>query len=198
MDDQGEVLDLIIGRAEHRFDVQRANDDTLDVKALGIIAADLALIALMVAAHDSLAQWWLVPTFALGVAAVLLTYVIWPRQYDNGPDLAAFYTREKDAAANDARRQMLSELLATNAFNTAVFPKKSHYFKVACVIAAAGIVGALASAIPRYSEERDGYRRYQPGCFQAGPSSHAGPTPSRTGRAARVCREGPWRRDGHR
>jgi hypothetical protein len=151
MDEQGEILENLIARAERRIDVQIAADEALDVKALGVIAALLAVIALNIAANDSLASWWLVPTIALGIASFLLGWSIWPRRYDTGPDIEDFYAREKDSSANDARRQMLSELIEAEKFNRRVFPRKGAVLKVAVAIGAAGIAGSVVSVVSGYT-----------------------------------------------
>ena len=51
--DADDILRLIIERAEARLESQLRDYDALDVKALGILAADAAAIGVLIATHDS-------------------------------------------------------------------------------------------------------------------------------------------------
>jgi hypothetical protein len=145
--DQQAILSMLIARAESRIDGQIQGNDSLDTKAMGILGLDAAVIALMVAVHDSVGRFWWIPTAGLGVAAVLLLYVVWLRKYDIGPDVRDFYDRQGGGTALAAKRQMLSELLAAIDSNDARLPRKSSAFKLGFAVFLVSLLGCLLPAL---------------------------------------------------
>jgi hypothetical protein len=81
------VIDLAIRQAQARLEMQFRNTDALDVKALGVLAADAAAIGVLVATHSSLNRFWWIPCAGLAVAGLLLLISVRPRELDQGPDI---------------------------------------------------------------------------------------------------------------
>ena len=105
------LLDILIPHAHIRFDGALRDSDAADTKALGILAIDAAALGVVVAVHNVLnVNWWL-PAAGLGVAGVFLIASIWPRRFDFGPDIEAFYSEMGGGTPLEAARQMLAELL---------------------------------------------------------------------------------------
>ena len=86
--------------------------DALDAKVFGLLAVDGAAIAVLVATHSSLNPLWWLPCVGLAVAAVLLLLDVRPREYDQGPNIRAFFAEYGGQEYQVAALQMLGELLA--------------------------------------------------------------------------------------
>ena len=147
VDDEQMVLDMLIGRSQGRIDNQLHDSDALDAKALGVLAIDAAAIALLVAVHGELPDFWWAPTVGLGAAGIVLLAVIWPRRFDVGPDPGRFYQAFGSSPAIVASRQMLSELLAAIDTNDAVLPAKGRLFKLGFSALVLSLLGCLPVAL---------------------------------------------------
>jgi hypothetical protein len=80
------VLEIAVARAQALVDGQFRDNDALDAKAFGMLGANAAAIGVLVAAHHDINSFWWLPAGALGVSAVLLMAIVWPRRFDTGPD----------------------------------------------------------------------------------------------------------------
>lgn len=128
-----------------RLDGQFRDSDALDVKALGLLGADAAALAVLVATHDALSRLWWIPAVGLGIAGMLLLAAVWPRTMDSGPDWRRFYDRWGGAIPAQAARQMLVELLAAVETNDAQARKahgKNVVFKLAFALLVVSLVGS--------------------------------------------------------
>jgi hypothetical protein len=85
------ILDMLIARAAERIEAQSRTNDSLDAKAGGVLAVAVVALAALLSVSDSFAYWGL-PAAIIGVGCAPLIYGIWPRPFDVGPDLLAFYT----------------------------------------------------------------------------------------------------------
>jgi hypothetical protein len=121
----------------------------VDAKAFGVIAANAAIIGVIVAAHNELSQlWWLV-LVVLAVDAVLLLAVIWPIKLDAGPDTRTFYEQFVTAAPLAVQQQMLTELLTAFDSNAPRIADKNLKFKTGFGLLGLGMAGAFAIALLR-------------------------------------------------
>jgi hypothetical protein len=73
------VIDLVVEQATVRLENQFRDVDALDVKALGVLGADAAALALLVATHGSLNNLWWLPTCGLAVSGLLLLLCVCSR-----------------------------------------------------------------------------------------------------------------------
>lgn len=82
---------LLIDRAQARLESQSEDNDALDLKALGVVAVDAAIFALLaIVHHDTLNRFWGLPAGAIALGALLLFACVFVQREDTGPNLAAF------------------------------------------------------------------------------------------------------------
>lgn len=91
MSDEQRIIDLSVAQAQARLDNQFRNVDALDLKALGVLAADVAALGVVIATHGGLNRLWWLPAIGLAVAGALLLVCVWPRALDEGPSLREFF-----------------------------------------------------------------------------------------------------------
>ncbi len=60
--------------------MQFRNADALDAKAFGLLGADAAALAVLVATHSSLGEVWWLPATGLGLSALLLLAGVKPER----------------------------------------------------------------------------------------------------------------------
>jgi hypothetical protein len=65
-----------------------------------------------VAVHETLSDLWWIPAIVIGVAGLLFIAVVWPREFDFGPDLSTFQSTMGGGPTLAASRQMLTELVS--------------------------------------------------------------------------------------
>jgi hypothetical protein len=145
--DELALLELLVPRAQGRIDGQLRESDALDGKALGILGADAAAIALLVAVRFELSRAWWIAAAALGASAVALLATVWPRTFDVGPDPRRFYETMAGATRVQSARQMLSELIAAGEHNAAQLPGRRRLFKVGFALLVAGLLASLIVAL---------------------------------------------------
>jgi len=141
--DNASVAEAVVDRVQARLDRQFDYNDALDAKCFGLLGADAAAIGVLVAVHDSINRYWAIPAIALGVSAIFLMYVIYPRKLDAGPNWREFYEKFGGANPLDASLQMLTELLLAVEANDATVPAKDVPFKIGFVVMAFGLLGTL-------------------------------------------------------
>ena len=145
MRDAETVLEFVVTQTRAQLDGQLRDNDALDVKALGILGADAAGLAVLIAAHDVIDALWWIPALGLGVSILLLFVALWPRRLDTGPNWRTFYERYGGGAAADVGRQMLSELLDAVERNNESLSRphgKIFVFKAAFALLVALLIGA--------------------------------------------------------
>jgi hypothetical protein len=145
-DDDEAVTEMLVVRAQSRLDAQVHALQGLDLKALGLLGADAAVAAVLIAVHDAVNRFWWLDVSGLAVAGVLLMVTVWPTKLDVGPSLRAFYDTFGSRAPLDVARQMLAELLeAIDANDRAMRSRKPEtLIKLSLVL----IVLSLAGAVP--------------------------------------------------
>jgi hypothetical protein len=145
--DELSLLELLVPRAQGRIDGQLRESDALDGKALGVLGADAAAIALLVAVRFELSRVWWLAAAALGASAVALLATVWPRAFDVGPDPRRFYETMAGSTPVQSARQMLSELIAASEHNAGQLPRKRRLFKAGFALLVAGLLAALIVAL---------------------------------------------------
>jgi hypothetical protein len=124
-DDEEIVVHMLVARAQSRLDAQLHGRQWLDLKALGLLGADVAVAGMLAAVHDALNRFWWLDATGLALAGLLLLIAVWPRTLDAGPSLRAFYETFGGGAPVDVARQMLAELLETLETNDRVIRAQS-------------------------------------------------------------------------
>jgi hypothetical protein len=145
VNDQERILELIVAGARMRLEGQLRDSDAVDVKTLGVLAANAAVLGVLIAVHSAIDVLWWIPATGLGLGDLLLLCAVWPRALDAGPDWRVFYGRWGASTPSDAGRQMLSELL--DAIDRNDIRARDHYgkvilFKAGFVLTAAGFIGS--------------------------------------------------------
>jgi hypothetical protein len=122
------VIESVVDRAQAQLDAQAAANDALDLKALGVLAANVAGIAVLAAVHESVELWWL-PILFFGVGVGFLLAVVWPIDTYAGPSWDLWYARFGALDPTAAGRQMLVDLLAAQTHNSTATRRKGRWFK---------------------------------------------------------------------
>jgi hypothetical protein len=149
MGETEQVLEMVIAQARARLASQLRGSDSLDIKALGVLAADAAALGVLIAAHDAInPRWWIAALF-LSAGGFLLLIAVWPRKLDEGPNLRAFYLLFGGGTAEAAGRQMLSELLTAIEGNDKK-TGKSGLFKFGFSIMVIGLIGCAIVGLDRH------------------------------------------------
>lgn len=151
--DTPRVLEMVIARVQARLDGQMRDNDALDVKALGVLGADAAAIAVLVAVHTSINRFWWVPALGLAAAGLLFLAAIWPRSFDVGPNWREFYDTFGGGSASEVGQQMLAELLQAVEGNDEKAPRKNTPFKIGFAILAVSLVGCVPVSLMRPQSE---------------------------------------------
>jgi hypothetical protein len=86
------------------------NNYILDQKAVGLLTGDVAAFTIVLAAHKSLGQFWLLPAAIMLLAAFFFYRVIMAREYDLGPGLDEFRTNNDGTPALDVKLAMAADL----------------------------------------------------------------------------------------
>src|SRR5438477_6253685 len=98
------VTQMLVARAQSRLDAQVHALQGLDLKALGLLGADAAVAAVLIAVHDAVNRFWWLDVSGLAVAGLLLMVTVWPTKLDVGPSLRAFYETFGSRAPLDVAR----------------------------------------------------------------------------------------------
>jgi hypothetical protein len=142
--DAERILWLLVGEAQAERALLAASDDMDDIKALGLLGLDGAVIAGLTAARSQLPSLWWVAVIALAVCVpfFLITIRGWPVLF--GPDLAQFYAQTANSSALDAGAQLFADLQVHMRRNREALAPKARAFAIGMQLF---ILGALFSAI---------------------------------------------------
>lgn len=141
--------EIVIPVALSRFDRGSGDADSIDTKALGVLAVAAAAIGVLVAVHDGINHDWPVAAIVMGVSGLLLVVAIWPRRWDFGPDLQDFYEEMSGAPPVEASQQMLAELLASIDRNDTANRSKFGFYQAGLMVFVAGLVVCVPIALVR-------------------------------------------------
>ena len=143
------IEEAVVGLARGQLDAQSAAGDNIDLKAMGLLGFDGALLAANLAAKDLLKDhpWWL-PLPGLGISIVLCLAVSREYQHDAGPDPAGFYANFGGQTPTVALAQLLADLRDSRERNAPRLTRKRRLLSAALgmvllTAAVAGIVWGL-------------------------------------------------------
>lgn len=139
---------LIVERVQSQLDAQLQADDAMDLKALGILGANAAVIAALVATHSAVPYWW-TAAIILGAGGVLLLWVVWPDDIDDGPEWAEWYELFGGGAPDEIARQMLVDLVSARRSNSKVQVTKGKRFKRGFLLTLIGLAACTIVALFR-------------------------------------------------
>ncbi len=133
----------MIQRAQERLDGQSRDNDALDVKALGVVAVDAAIFALLaIVHHDALNAYWGIPAGAIIIGGLLLVASVFRQAVDAGPNWRTFYEQFGGLAPEPFTLQMLSDLLAAIEWNEEHGRWKDLLYEAGFRFSVVGLIGA--------------------------------------------------------
>jgi hypothetical protein len=132
---------------------QLRDSDQLDLKALGLAAADAAVLALFVTERESLTYWW-IPAIPLVTGIVYLIGAVQPRQFDTGPDTAEFRRINTGLSPAEIADQMLADLLEGISRNEPILEQKLRRFQRGYLLLLTGLCLCVVFAF--VGHHRDG------------------------------------------
>jgi hypothetical protein len=133
---------MILEVARLQIREQLASSDSIDTKAVGILGFTGLTLGALVAAGSSLGKFWWLPSIGLALSALFSALAIRNREFDQGPDLRAFYDTWGGSSLAEANAAMLSELLGAAARNRGVLVWKGRLFLAAVMVLLLTIMGA--------------------------------------------------------
>lgn len=141
--DLQQAAELLIQRAQARLDGQSRDNDALDVKALGVVAVDAAIFALLaVVHHDALNAFWAIPAGVIVLGGLLLVASVFRQAVDAGPNWRTFYEQFGGLAPEALALQMLSDLLTAIEWNEEHGRWKDQLYEAGFRISVVGLIGA--------------------------------------------------------
>ena len=151
MSDADDVIRLVVERVQGQINAQLAADDAVDLKALGVLAADAAAVGVLVASHPSLNPFWWVPMAVLAAAGLVLLVVVYPVELETGPRWTEWYATFGGGAFGDVGRQMLVDLTDVLDKNKRIMRRNGIVFKVGFAMMLAGLIGCVVVGLDRSS-----------------------------------------------
>jgi hypothetical protein len=145
------LVGLLYPFALSRFDAGFRDWGAADVKATGLLAVDLALLALLVAEHGSVnALWWL-PGLAWVAAGVLFAAALAPRSANDGPSVLRLHDALRRAPSRpaDAARTMINVLVVARRENNRARDGKLRLVQFGFVALALGAAACVPIALLR-------------------------------------------------
>jgi hypothetical protein len=141
--DAQHAAELLIQRAQARLEGQSRDNDALDVKALGVVAVDAAIFALLaIVHHDALNRYWAIAAGAIICGGLLLVASVFRQALDAGPNWRNFYEQFGGLAPEPFALQMLSDLLVAIEWNEQHGRWKDTLYEVGFRISVVGLIGA--------------------------------------------------------
>jgi hypothetical protein len=141
--DAQHAAELVIQRAQARLEGQSRDNDALDVKALGVIAVDAAIFALLaVVHHDALNAYWAIPAGAIILGGLLLVASVFRQAVDAGPNWRTFFEQFGGLGPEPLALQMLSDLLTAIEWNEEHGHWKDLLYEAGFRISVIGLIGA--------------------------------------------------------
>lgn len=143
MSDAQHAAELVIERAQARLDGQSRDNDALDVKALGVVAVDAAIFALLaIVHHDALNRFWAVPAAAIILGGLLLVASVFRQAVDAGPNWRTFFEQFGGLPPEPLALQMLSDLVTAIEWNQEHGRWKDRLYEAGFRISVVGLIGA--------------------------------------------------------
>lgn len=142
MTDQEHIVWLLISEARAEIALLSANSDSHDVKALGLLGVDGAIIAGLTATRANLPSLWWVAVIALALCVPLFLLTIANRFFYVGPRLSTFYAENIDRPALEAGVQLLADLEAYFDHNHRALAPKGRALTLGLILF---VLGALFS-----------------------------------------------------
>jgi TRAP-type uncharacterized transport system fused permease subunit len=143
-------LSMMIAHASNLLRDQIQDVDELATKALGVLAVDGSVFALLVAVRGDVSRLWWIPAVVFVVAGVLLVFTAFPHsKLDAGPPPASWYANYGTEPQLMAKRQLLADFVTAYERNDPVLARRNTIFRAGFAVFIAGVVGFAILAIVR-------------------------------------------------
>jgi hypothetical protein len=139
------LAETTLGLADDLFKAELAAADTIDFKAAGLLAADVAALTIVVTFHDSLASWWWIPAIFLAFSSICFFLVLWAREWELGTEPRAFWNRHRHSSRLDILQSALANMERNRSHNEPFLKSKASWFFRGYWTLAIGIVTLLGT-----------------------------------------------------
>jgi hypothetical protein len=175
---KGEIADAALALAEAQLLAQVADDASLDGRTTGLIGFNGALLVATIAVKELLGGLWLVPLFVVGVATLMLLWVLYggQKRHDRRDDhtepepnrgglavgvrAGQFYEAYKMGPSLDARERLLGELAIAFDKNFKRIARKRRWLQATTIFLVLGLgVAALLIETDRPTKMRPCQRK---------------------------------------
>jgi hypothetical protein len=126
--EQERIVWLLISEARAEIDLLSENSDSHDVKALGLLGLDGAIILGLTAGRAALPPLWWVAVASLAACTPFFLFTISELAFYFGPNIGAFYEANIGRPALDAGVQLLADLQGYLEQNRAALGPKARSF----------------------------------------------------------------------
>jgi hypothetical protein len=134
----------LVAEAQAQRALIAANSDMYDVKALGFLGLDGAVIGGLTAARAQLPALWWLAVVSLAVCVPFFLFTIVGRSFFVGPRVSAFYARNMNAAPAQAGERLLADLESDMLSNRKALLPKSLAFSTGLALF---VLGALFTTV---------------------------------------------------
>jgi hypothetical protein len=137
--------EVALSRADANLQSSLDDVEVLDLKAVHLAVADIAVFAVVVGFHNG---WlWLIPAGPLAVAAVFLLLAFRPRSWDIGPDPEEFFREERKKSPSRINMSMVGQIMWAADANLAALRRKSTYLTVGYISLGVGLASTFVVAV---------------------------------------------------
>jgi hypothetical protein len=138
------VLEALIDVAQAQLAAILARGSNLDAQALGLIGFDAVFVAANLAAQQSLGDLWWAPIPGLAISSGIGAWVMAVTRFDLGPSPTDLYADSAGGPAEAALRQLLEELVVSQARNEMLLRVKTGRLLAALAVL---LVTAVSSTL---------------------------------------------------
>ncbi len=138
--EQEKITAVLIGQAQAQVAATLANADSHDTKALGLLGADIAGVALLLSNHGALNRFWWVSLFPAFLSAAGFAWTLMPRSFATGPAIDDLYRDTIAGPALDANVAVLDALTQAIEDNRRVSDRKRVGWALGAVVMATATV----------------------------------------------------------
>jgi hypothetical protein len=139
------LVETTLRLAEDAYRAELATADTIDLKASGLLAADVAALTVVVTFHESLASWWWVPMIFLVLSGICFFLVLWQRTWKVGTDTTDFWSRNRHKSRLEILESALASTEGNRNDNAPFLESKADWFFRGYWVLAVAIVTLLGT-----------------------------------------------------
>ena len=108
--EQERIVSALIAQAQGQVGATLSNADSHDAKALGLLAADLAGVAVLLANRSGLDRFWWASLIPAVISALGFGWTLLPRDFSTGPAIDDLYRETIAGSALTAKVALLDAL----------------------------------------------------------------------------------------